>query len=58
LSVDEEGTQAAAATAVVIGRTAIMLPKDKMIVDHPFYMVLRDDRMNQILFLGHIATPG
>ncbi|MBV8727935.1 MAG: serpin family protein [Candidatus Eremiobacteraeota bacterium] len=56
--VDEEGTQAGAVTAIVISGTALIVPKDKMIVDHPFYMVLRDDKRGQILFLGRIAAPG
>jgi len=55
--VDEAGTQAAAATAVVISLKAIMPPSEHMIVDHPFYFILRDDRSQQILFLGHINNP-
>ncbi len=56
--VDEEGTQAAAATAVVTATRAMLPPKEQMIVDHPFYMLLRDDRTDQILFLSRITAPG
>ena len=56
--VDEEGTQAAAVTAIVISKTAIMIYKHQMIVDRPFYMALRDDRTGQLLFLSHITAPG
>ena len=56
--VDEEGTQAAAATAIVMTTKAILVRREQMIVDHPFYMALRDDQSNQILFLSHIEAPG
>ncbi|HEY1976645.1 MAG TPA: serpin family protein [Candidatus Baltobacteraceae bacterium] len=57
--VDEEGTEAAAATAVTMRATAIMMPPEKrMIVDRPFLMAIRDDRTKQILFLGAIYDPG
>jgi serine protease inhibitor len=55
--VDEAGTQAAAVTAVVITKLAVLVPNEHMVVDHPFYMILRDDRTGQILFLGHINNP-
>ena len=53
--VDEEGTQAGAATAIVITELAVMR-REAMVVDHPFYMILRDDQAGQILFLGHITA--
>jgi serpin B len=56
--VDEEGTEAAAATAIGMRATAIMMPPQKrMIVDHPFLMAIRDDKTRQILFLGAIYSP-
>lgn len=56
--VDEEGTEAAAATAVTMRATAVMMPPEKrMIVDRPFLMAIRDDRSKQILFLGAIYNP-
>jgi serine protease inhibitor len=56
--VDEEGTEAAAATAVTMRATAIMMPPEKrMIVDRPFLMAIRDDQTKQILFLGAIYKP-
>lgn len=56
--VDEEGTEAAAATAIGMRATAIMMPPEKrMIVDRPFLMAIRDDRTKQILFLGAIYDP-
>lgn len=56
--VDEEGTEAAAATAIGMRATAIMMPPEKrMIVDRPFLMAIRDDKTKQILFLGAIYNP-
>lgn len=55
--VDEAGTQAAAATAAVIGLTAVRPPAEQMIVDHPFYFILRDEQSQHLLFLGHIDNP-
>ena len=56
--VDEEGTEAAAATAITMRATAIMMPPQKrMIVDRPFLMAIRDDHTKQILFLGAIYDP-
>ena len=54
--VDEAGTEAAAVTAVVISETTARR-EEVMLVDHPFYMLLRDDQTGQILFLGHITAP-
>lgn len=56
--VDEEGTEAAAATAVGMRATAIMMPpQTRMLVDRPFLMAIRDDKTKQILFLGAIFDP-
>lgn len=56
--VDEEGTEAAAATAVTMRTTAIMMPpQTRMMVDRPFLMAIRDDRTKQLLFLGAIYDP-
>jgi serine protease inhibitor len=57
--VDEEGTEAAAATAVTIQALAVHIapPPIQMIVDRPFLMVIRDDTTREILFLGAIYDP-
>ena len=59
LSVDEEGTEAAAATSVGIRATAIRIepPPFHMIVDHPFFVAIRDERNGQLLFAGVIGEP-
>jgi serpin B len=62
LVVDEEGTEAAAATAVVMrGATAVAPgPRPKPIVfraDHPFLLMIRDNRSGAILFMGRVTDP-
>lgn len=54
IEVNEEGTEAAAVTAVEIGRTA--LPAGFYAVK-PFIFVIRDDRSGTILFMGKVEDP-
>lgn len=56
VEVNEEGTEAAAATAVVVAtRSARVTPTFR--ADRPFMFVLRDNRNGSILFLGRLANP-
>jgi len=59
LSIDEEGTEAAAATSVGIRTLAMRVepPPFHMVVDHPFFVAIRDERNGQVLFTGTIAEP-
>lgn len=61
IDVNEEGTEAAAATAVSIAPTAAPIREpDKPVVfraDHPFIYLIRDNRTGMILFLGRLAEP-
>ena len=58
IDIDEAGTKAAAATAVVIGDSAIEAPpKIQFNVDRPFAFVLRDTRTGAILFTGVVSHP-
>jgi serine protease inhibitor len=59
LSVDEEGTEAAAATSVGIRALAMRVepPPFHMVVDRPFFVAIRDERSGQLLFTGMIAEP-
>jgi serpin B len=61
LDVDEQGTEAAAATAVVIRAAArVMIPDPpvQMIVDRPFLFAITDLASRQPLFLGRVTDPG
>jgi serpin B len=58
VKVDEKGTEAAAATAVVMDRTAaIMAPPAEFKADHPFLFFIRDNASGMILFMGRVADP-
>ncbi len=53
IRVDEEGTEAAAVTEVIVGDAA-MPPPDIFRADHPFYYVIEDPDYG-ILFIGRFA---
>ncbi len=57
VAVNEEGTEAAAATAVVMARLAIV-EETIFRADHPFLFVIRDDATGSILFMGRVADLG
>jgi serpin B len=60
VEVNEEGTEAAAATAVVMmGRGGPGVSKPPLIfrADHPFIFLMRDNRTGSILFLGRMVNP-
>ena len=60
VEVNEEGTEAAAATAVVMKAGCATPPKRKLfIADHPFLFLLKDNTTGTILFMGRVASvPG
>ena len=56
VEVDEKGTEAAAATAVL--KTADSLPKyRKFMADHPFVFLIRDNATGSVLFMGRMTQP-
>jgi serine protease inhibitor len=57
ITVDEAGTEAAAATAVVIRDTAAALEPIELVVDRPFLFMIRDVPTGTLVFLGRIADP-
>jgi serpin B len=60
VAVDEEGTEAAAATAVVMrAGSAMRMPAPPKIfkADHPFLFMIRHNSTGEILFLGRLAEP-
>jgi serpin B len=59
VEVNEEGTEAAAATSVGIVATAVRQEREpfKMIVDRPFFCAIRDNQTGSILFMGSIIEP-
>jgi len=57
ISVDEAGTEAAAATAVVMKEIAAPLEPIEVTIDHPFIFLIRDIETGTILFVGRIVNP-
>ena len=58
IAVDETGTEAAAATGMVMRTTAMQLgPVVDFKVDRPFVFVLRETRSGRILFTGRVTDP-
>ncbi|MBD2242269.1 serpin family protein [Nostoc sp. FACHB-888] len=59
VEVNEEGTEAAAATSVGIVTTSLREEPEpfRMIVDRPFFCAIRDNQTGNILFMGSIIEP-
>jgi serine protease inhibitor len=57
VDVNEEGTEAAAATGVVMKLTSVREPLPVFRADHPFIFLIRDNQTDSILFLGRVANP-
>jgi len=57
VDVNEEGTEAAAATAVVVGVTSMPGGPVVFRADHPFVFLIRNNGSGSILFLGRVADP-
>jgi serpin B len=58
IDVDEEGTEAAAATAVVMRLTSAMPTEQvQLTIDRPFIFAIRDRPTGAILFLGRVTDP-
>jgi len=57
VDVNEEGTTAAAATAVVMATRSLPPKAPVFRADHPFVFLIRDTRTNSVLFLGRLVAP-
>jgi len=58
VAVDEAGTEAAAATAVIMELTAMPDTPVEVTIDRPFIFLIRDIETGAILFVGRIMNPG
>jgi serpin B len=56
VEVNEEGTEAAAATAVVLD-TKALIEEPVFKADHPFIFLIRDKETGSILFMGRVMDP-
>ena len=57
IEVDEEGTEAAAATGVVVGFTSAPVGDYTFRADHPFIYLIRDIATGAVLFVGRVMDP-
>ncbi len=57
VDVNEEGTEAAAATGVAMRLTAAPAPPPLFRADHPFIFLVRHNPTGSILFLGRLSRP-
>lgn len=57
VQLDEAGTRAAAATAVIVGYGSAPAQQVALTVDRPFFLVLRDQPTGTVLFLGRVTQP-
>jgi serpin B len=57
VDVNEEGTEAAAATAVAMRITMALQPPPLFRADHPFIFLIRDNKTGSILFIGRVLDP-
>ena len=60
VKVDETGTEAAGATAVIMSVESAEMPEVpiELVLDRPFLFLVRDDLTGTILFMGRVANPG
>ena len=57
VDVYEEGTEAAAATGVMVGVTSMPLPPEVFRADRPFLFLIREKATGAILFMGRLTEP-
>jgi serpin B len=57
VKVNEKGTEAAAATAVIAKVLSQPLYQEEVIINKPFTFIIRDRESKIILFIGHVINP-
>ena len=57
VAVDEKGTEAAAATGIVVSITSVGPQPEIFRADHPFIFLIQDERTGLILFMGKVMDP-
>jgi serine protease inhibitor len=57
IDVDEQGTEAAAATGTTVSATIAVRPGQAISIDRPFVFALRDRTSQAVMFLGRVVDP-
>ncbi|MBN2375835.1 MAG: serpin family protein [Sedimentisphaerales bacterium] len=57
VEVNEQGTEAAAATGAVMSMKSAFPSEPVFRADHPFMLLIQDNRTGSILFMGHLTNP-
>ncbi|XP_074282505.1 serpin-ZX-like [Silene latifolia] len=57
IEVNEEGTEAAAASAASKYMCASDDPEVEFVADHPFMYLIRENKTGVVLFVGHVVNP-
>ncbi len=57
VDVNEEGTEAAAATGVTVGITSVQPEPPVFRADHPFLFLIREKTTDSLLFMGRLSEP-
>ncbi|TYI28026.1 hypothetical protein ES332_A05G216200v1 [Gossypium tomentosum] len=58
IEVNEEGTEAAAATSADIALRSLLIPQTiDFVADHPFLFLIRENATGVVLFIGHVINP-
>jgi serine protease inhibitor len=55
--VNEQGTEAAAATAMIMLTKTLAFPSVVFLADHPFVFLIRENSTGSILFIGRLTNP-
>ena len=57
IKVDEEGTEAAAATAIIMCGSSVPSEQIRFTADHPFIFIIQQKETGNILFMGKVMDP-
>lgn len=57
IRLDEDGTEAAAATAVIVGESSAPIGDVELNIDRPFLFLIRDTNTGTVLFVGRVLDP-